>query len=102
MAYSSPIQERPACQSGFRRSVTLPPRSLSFHERAGLDPSDSAADILYSHPAARIIKFSPPYSAIRSVSSPVSQDLDYPVETVETLPCASTTETTAAPGVLLK
>ena len=101
MAYSSPVQERPAFQSGFRRSVTLPPRSLSFHERAGLDPSDSAADILYSHPAARIIKFSPPYSAIRSVSSPISQDLDYPVDTVETLPWASTTETTVASGGLI-
>jgi hypothetical protein len=101
MASSSPLQERPAFQSGFRRSVTLPPRSLSFHERAGLDPSDSAADILYSHPAARIIKFSPPYSATRSVSSPISQDLDYPVDTVETLPWASTTETTVASGGLI-
>jgi hypothetical protein len=101
MASSSPIQERPAFQSGFRRSFTLPPRSLSFHERAGLDPSDSAADILYSHPAARIIKFSPPYSAIRSVSSPISQDLDYPVDTVETLPWASTTETTVASGLMI-
>jgi hypothetical protein len=101
MVYSSPIQERPAFQSGIRRSVTLPPRSLSFHERAGLDPSDSAADILYSHPAARIVKFSPPYSAIRSVSSPISQDLDYPVDTVETLPWASTTETTVASGGLI-
>src|SRR5271156_302756 len=101
MASSSPIQERPAFQSGFRRSVTLPPRSLSFHERAGLDPSDSAANILYSHPAARIIKFSPPYSAIRSVSSPISQDLDYPVDTVETLPWASTTETTVASGLMI-
>src|SRR5271156_4902416 len=101
MASSSPIQERPAFQSGFRRSVTLPPRSLSFHERAGLDPSDSAADILYSHLAARIIKFSPPYSAIRSVSSPISQDLDYPVDTVETLPWASTTETTVASGLMI-
>jgi hypothetical protein len=101
MAFSSPIQERPAFQSGFRRSVTLPPRSLSFHERAGLDPSDSAAEVLYSHPAARIIKFSPPYSAIRSVSSPISQDLDYPVDTVETLPWASTTETTVASGLMI-
>jgi hypothetical protein len=101
MASSSPIHERPVFQSGFRRSVTLPPRALSFHERAGLDPSDSAADILYSHPAARIIKFSPPYSTIRSVSNPISQDLDYPVDTVETLPWASTTETTVASGTLI-
>ena len=104
MATSSPIQERPPLQpvqSGFRRSVTLPPRSLSHHEKAGLDPSDSAAEILYSHPTARIIKFSPPYSAIRSVSSRIPQDLDYPVDTVETLPWASTTETTVASGLMV-
>jgi hypothetical protein len=101
MATSSPIQERPLFQPGFRRSFTLPPRSLSYHEKAGLDPSDSAAEFLYSHSSARIIKFSPPYSAIRSVSSPVSQDLDYPVDTVETLPWASTTETTVASGALI-
>ena len=104
MATSSPIQERPllhSVQSGFRRSFTAPPRSLSYHERAGLDPSDSAADILYSHSSARIVKFSPPSSAIRSVSSPTSQDYDYPVDTIETLPWASTTETTVASGLLI-
>jgi hypothetical protein len=101
MTTSSPIQDRPICQSGFRRSVTLPPRSLSYHEKAGLDPSDSAADILYTHPSARILKFSPPYTAIRSVSTPIPQDLDYPVDTVETLPWASTTETTVASGLLI-
>src|SRR3989440_6565534 len=101
MASSSPIQERPVFQSGFRRSATLPQRSLSFHERAGLDPSDSAADILYTHPSARIIKFSPPYTAIHSVSTPIPHDLDYPVDTVETLPWASTTETTVASGLLI-
>ena len=104
MATSSPIQDRPLLhpvQSGFRRSFTAPPRSLSYHERAGLDPSDSAADILYSHSSARIVKFSPPSSAIRSVSSPTSQDYDYPVDTIETLPWASTTETTVASGLLI-
>ena len=102
MATSSPIQERPPLQLGYRRfSVTLPQRSLSYHEKAGLDPSDAAAEILYSHPSARIIKFSPPYSAIRSASNPLPQDLDYPVDTVETLPWASTTETTMASGLLI-
>lgn len=101
MTTSSPIQDRPIFQSAFRRSVTLPPRSLSYHEKAGLDPSDSAADILFTHPSARILKFSPPYTVIHSVSTPIPQDLDYPVDTVETLPWASTTETTVASGLLI-
>lgn len=103
MATSPPssFRERPPLQSGFRRSFTAPPRSLSFHEKAGLDPSDAAAEILYLHPSTRTVKFSPPFSAIPSASSSIpSQDLDYPVDTVETLPWATPTETTVASGVL--
>jgi Inheritance of peroxisomes protein 1 len=95
-------RQRPPVQAGgIRRSFTQPPRSLSFHEKAGLDPSDSAADILYSHPRARIVSFTPPTDAVRSVSSPGHTDLDYPVDTVETLPWASSTEEVLASGSLI-
>ncbi len=95
-------RQRPPIQSGgIRRSFTQPPRLLSFHERAGLDPSDSAADILYSHPRSRIVSFTPPIDAVRSVSSPPSIDLDYPVDTIETLPWASSTEEVLASGSLI-
>ncbi len=101
MATPSPNRDRPPLQSGFRRSFTAPSRSLSFHEKAGLDSSDAAADVLYFHPSVRILKFSPPFSAIRSASSPIpSQDLDYPVDTIETLPWATATETTVASGLM--
>ena len=101
MTTSSPASERQPFQSGFRRSVTLPARVLSVHEKAALDPSDAAADILYSHPSARIIKFTPPTTAIKSASGPPSHDLDYPVDAIETLPWASTTETIAASGPMI-
>ena len=101
MSTPSPTYERPSLQGGFRRSFTLPARALSHHEKAGLDPSDSAAELLYSHPSARIIKFSPPTDTIRSVSSPVSHDLDYPVDTIETLPWASRTEMPMAHGLMI-
>lgn len=101
MATISPHQ-RPTIQAGgFRRSFTQPPRSLSFHERAGLDPSDSAADIKYSHSKARIVSFTPPTDAVRSASSPGHADLDYPVDTIETLPWASSNEEVLASGSLV-
>lgn len=89
--------DRPPLHS-YRRVVTAPPRSLSFHERAGLDKSDADADILYSHPTARIIKFSPPNESLPSQSKETRPDLDYPVDAIETLPWRSRTETLAATG----
>jgi Inheritance of peroxisomes protein 1 len=94
-------QRPPVHAGGIRRSFTQPPRSLSFHEKAGLDPSDSAANILYSHPRARIVSFTPPTDAVRSVSSPGPIDLDYPVDTIETLPWASSTEEVLSSGSLI-
>ena len=66
-----------------------------------MDPSDAAAGILYTHPAAHIVRFNPPFSTIRAASSPFSSDLDYPVDTVETLPWRSINETTVASGLLV-
>jgi Inheritance of peroxisomes protein 1 len=100
-SFSHPHQRPPVHAGGIRRSFTQPPRSLSFHEKAGLDPSDSAADILYSHPRARIVSFTPPTDAVRSGSSPGPVDLDYPVDTIETLPWASSTEEILASGSLI-
>lgn len=102
MATPPLTRQRPTVQAGgIRRSFTQPPRSLSFHEKAGLDPSDSAADILYSHPRARIVSFTPPTDAVRSASSPGPVDLDYPVDTIETLPWASSTEDVLSSGSLI-
>lgn len=102
MATPPLTRQRPTVQAGgIRRSFTQPPRSLSFHERAGLDPSDSAAVVLYSHPRARIVSFTPATDAVRSVSSPHSIDLDYPVDTIETLPWKSYTEEVLASGSLI-
>jgi len=92
--------ERPPLQ-GFRRSFTLPARSLSVHEKAGLSKSDASADVLYSHPAARIVSFSPPPESIRSNTNVVPPDTDYPVDTVETLPWRSRTESLAASGLMV-
>src|SRR5690349_5879704 len=100
MASSSPFYGDPPPLRGFRRSVTLPHRRLSLHERAGLETSDAAADILYSHPTARIVSFTPPTSGIPLTTSPIPPDTDYPVDTIETLPWASTFETTVASGFL--
>lgn len=102
MASPSLSRERPPVQTGgIRRTFTQPPRSLSFHEKAGLDPSDSAADVLYSHSRARIVSFTPPTDAVRSASSPSSTDLDYPIDAIETLPWASSTEELLASGSLI-
>lgn len=91
--------ERPALY-GPRRSFTAPHRPLSHHERAGLDKSDASADILYSHPSTRIIKFTPSTTGIPLSSKPLSVDTDYPVDAIEVLPWASTTESLLATGLL--
>ncbi|KAL6252312.1 hypothetical protein RBB50_000030 [Rhinocladiella similis] len=92
--------DRPPLQ-GFRRSFTLPARQLSVHERAGLDRSDADANVLFSHPSARIIAFSPPKESIPAQNKDIPPDTDYPVDTVETLPWRSRTETLAATGQIM-
>lgn len=91
--------DRPALY-GPRRSFTAPHRVLSHHERAGLDKSDASADILYSHPSTRITKFTPSTIGIPLSSKPLSVDTDYPVDAIEVLPWASTTESLLATGSL--
>ena len=101
---SSPLYgDRPGLQ-GFRRSsssFTAPHRQLSHHERAGLDQSDADADLLYKHPSARIISFSPPTDSIVSKSRDTHGDADYPIDTIETLPWRSRTENLLAAGPLV-
>ena len=91
--------ERPPLQ-GWRRSFTAPSRQLSLHERAGLDKSDADAEILYSHPNARIIAFSPPTDAIQSQSKETLPDADYPIDAVEILPWRSRNETLYSSGAI--
>ncbi len=92
--------ERPPLQ-GYRRSFTLPARQLTVHERAGLEKSDADANVLFSHPSARIIAFSPPTDSISSQSKEPLPDTDYPVDAIETLPWRSRTETLAATGQIM-
>ncbi|KAL9114625.1 MAG: hypothetical protein Q9227_001303 [Pyrenula ochraceoflavens] len=107
---SSPAHTPRPIVQGIRRSFTapvkLPPSSVQTPTSA--DPSDSAAEILYSHPSARIICFSPPapnhgYSSARNraSSAPLATDFDYPVDAIETLPWYSATEKTGASGSMI-
>lgn len=91
--------ERPALY-GPRRSFTAPHRRLSHHEKAGLDDSDASAEVLYSHPTTRIIKFTPSTTGIPLSSKPLSVDTDYPVDAIEVLPWAASTELLLATGSL--
>ncbi|KAL9623826.1 MAG: hypothetical protein Q9160_001817 [Pyrenula sp. 1 TL-2023] len=109
---SSPVHTpRPILQP-IRRSFTTPirPPPSSVQPPAQADPSDSAADILFKHPAVKIVAFSPPVSTyssapgrLRSASSPLASpnDCDCPVDAIETLPWYSTTEKTVASGLLV-
>lgn len=80
-----------------RRSATLPSK-LSPPKRPS-SGSWSSDGILYYHPAAKIVHFSP--RALAPVpSSTAPSDFDYPVDTIETLPWRSPTERTVALGPL--
>lgn len=100
MASSPSYGDRPPLQS-YRRSFTVPPRVLSVHERAGLNEADADSNILYSHPSARIIAFSPPTDSIPQTSKETLPETDYPVDTIETLPWRSRTEMLAATGPIV-
>lgn len=100
MATTSSYGDRPALQ-GYRRSFTLPARALSNIERAGLDKSDADANVLFSHPAARIIAFTPPKDSLPAPSKEILADTDYPVDAIETLPWRSRTETLASTGPIV-
>lgn len=94
-----------------RRSFTAPtkPPPSPVQSPRCADPLDSAAEVLFSHPAVRIVSFSPPKSTthssaparLRSASTPLSIDLDYPMDGEETYPWHSTTEKTVASGLLI-
>ncbi|RMJ23629.1 hypothetical protein PHISP_05507 [Aspergillus sp. HF37] len=80
-----------------RRSATLPakllpPRQPSSH-------SLRSEGILYYHPSAKVVHFSP--RALAPIpSSTAPSDFDYPVDTIEALPWRSPTERTVALGLL--
>ena len=97
MASSPSYGERPPLQ-GFRRSFTVPHRSLSVHERAGLSTADAQSDTLFTHPSVKIISFAPPAESIVSKSNATNAGADYPIDTIETLPWRSRTEDTVASG----
>ncbi|EXJ67260.1 uncharacterized protein A1O5_09907 [Cladophialophora psammophila CBS 110553] len=101
MASPPPSYGEPPPLQSYRRSFTVPSRALSLHEKAGLDKSDADADILYSHPSARIIAFSPPKESIPPQSKETLPDADYPIDTVETLPWRSRSEILASTGPIV-
>jgi len=104
---SSPIDgERPS-RGGFRRSssnfATIPQRSLSLHERAGLAQDDAAANVLFTHPNVRIYKFQPPTDALKSLdkTQKTLPDADYPIDAIEVLPWRARTEMLSAKGKMI-
>lgn len=104
---SSPIDgERPS-RGAFRRSssnfATIPQRSLSLHERAGLAQDDAAANVLFTHPNVRIYKFQPPTDALKSLdkTQKTLPDADYPIDAIEVLPWRARTEMLSAKGKMI-
>lgn len=110
MSSPSPTHaSRPSVHS-IRRSFTAPikPPPSPVQSPVCADPSDAVAEVHFSHPTIKIVSFSPPSSTfssaparLRSASSPLSNDLDYPVDAIETLPWYCTTEKTVANGPLV-
>lgn len=80
-----------------RRSATLPAK-LQPRRQPSSDSLRSQG-VLYYHPSAKIVHFSP--RALAPIpSSTAPSDFDYPVDTIETLPWRSPTERTVALGPL--
>ncbi|CAG7956360.1 unnamed protein product [Penicillium salamii] len=81
-----------------RRSVTLPVKLNPLTQRRASVPN-TPEHVIYYHPSAKIVHFSPRALApIPSSSTP--SDFDYPVDTIETLPWRSATERTVATAPL--
>ncbi|KAL2000860.1 hypothetical protein VTN02DRAFT_2548 [Thermoascus thermophilus] len=75
------------------RSPTVPTKLIPGDHNA--DSSDSLDEILFYHPSAKIVHFAP-MGPVQPKSNPLSADLDYPVDTIETLSWRSSTERTVA------
>lgn len=100
---SSPIEP-------VRRSVTLPTKLTTARpnsrHRQSLGSEDASASpdasehLIFSHPSVRIVQFTPPSTSLQPTSSPISPDLDYPVDAIETLPWKSRMEMPVASGSL--
>ena len=100
---SSPVQP-------LRRSFTLPskltPSKLTSKHRQSLESEnasrspDASEHLIFSHTSVRIVQFTPPSTSVRPTSSPLSPDLDYPVDAIETLPWKSRMEMPVSTGSL--
>lgn len=88
----------PVTPQSFRRSFTAPVRASQSPQPEHVDPSDAAANILYSHPSSKTFSFSPPNA---SQSKPSSLDVDYPIDAIETLPWSAPREHLEAQGPLI-
>ena len=87
-----------------RRSATLPTKLLMDQHRgasSSRDPHSAsvAYEVLFFHPSARIVQFSP-QAPPEYLPSPSPTDFDYPVDAIETLPWRSSAEQTVAIGPL--
>ncbi|OQD69214.1 hypothetical protein PENPOL_c002G00331 [Penicillium polonicum] len=81
-----------------RRSLTLPTKLNPLAQRRSSVPN-TPEHVIFYHPSAKIVHFSPRALApIPSSSAP--SDFDYPVDTIETLPWRSATERTVATAPL--
>lgn len=61
---------------------------------------DASEHLIFSHPSVRIVQFTPPSTSVQPISSPISPDLDYPVDAIETLPWKSRIEIPISSGSL--
>ena len=88
----------PITPQSIRRSFTAPVELYPSPQPQHVDPSDAAADILYSHPSTKTFSFSPPDA---NKIKPASLDADYPVDAIETLPWSAPRESMEAQGSLI-
>lgn len=85
-------------KQSLRRSLTLPTKLNPLAQRRSSVPN-TPEHVIFYHPSAKIVHFSPRALApIPSSSAP--SDFDYPVDTIETLPWRSATERTVATAPL--
>ncbi|KAI2697916.1 hypothetical protein DTO006G1_2065 [Penicillium roqueforti] len=92
------MPESPSELHSLRRSATLPTKLNPLARRRASVPN-TPEHVIFYHPSAKIVHFSPRALApIPSSSTP--SDFDYPVDTIETLPWRSATERTVATAPL--
>lgn len=90
--------ERAGQTPSIRRSITLPTK-LNPQAQRGWAAPGASENLIFYHPATKIVQFAP-RALVPIPSSSAPSDFDYPVDTIETLPWRSATERTVATAPL--